>query len=511
MPDYQASYLREKKARKQAEQLLEDKSRQLYLANEELKSQYKNISSEFRQKSLLLQVARYSQYTIKLSDLLPDIVNTMLAMANLGVGFFEYYPQDNQRPNFRSDIYTHDLDDTEKPWFDVIKNSLLKEGLDNVIVEALYSRDVALHCIDGDGSLVVDDAKTDDSGADGNGNAPQLAHLLIIPVVASNHVAATLYLIKKPGSAIEQDYVSLFSSSMQQLAVLIEHRYNEEKLERSYYQLKAMIEELGITQKQLVQSEKLASIGQLSAGIAHEINNPMAYIKSNLNTLDGYLDHYQTIARLANEALNTAQTDSENDGTEFLAYWKKYDFNFLNEDSSVLIEETRQGISRVAEIVSGLKTFARSSDQSWSAVNINECLKEALKLAENVTKYKADVSVDLMEVPPVNGNSGEIIQVLLNLVVNAAQAIEAKGQIAVGTRIQGAYIEIYVKDSGQGIAEQDLQRIFDPFFSTKEVGEGTGLGLSISFGIIENHRGSIEVQSEQTIGTTFIVRLPRAV
>lgn len=503
MPDYQASYLREKSARKQAEQLLEDKSRQLYLANEQLKSQYKNISSEFRQKSLLLQVARYSQETIKLSELLPDIVNTMLAMANLSVGFFEYYPLDSKRSNFRSELYTHALNDTEKQWLTMLETSLFKSELDNLIVEAIFSRNVALHQIDNNGKLMLPD-QADINRPEAAG---EHAHLLIIPVVASNHVAATLYLFKRPGSHIDDDYVSLFSSAMLQLAVLIEHRYNEEKLEGSYYQLKEMIDELGITQKQLVQSEKLASIGQLSAGIAHEINNPMAYIKSNLNTLGNYLAHYQAITRLANQALST-ESGAVIDGSEFLAYWKKYDFNFLIDDSTVLIDETRHGISRVAEIVSGLKTFARSSDQKWDSIDLNDCLKEALKLAENVTKYKADVSIELAETAPINGNAGEITQVLLNLVVNAAQAIEEQGSIAVGTRVQGANVEVYVKDSGRGIAEQDLQRIFDPFFSTKDVGEGTGLGLSISFGIIESHRGSIEVQSELAVGTTFTIKLP---
>ncbi|ARN76286.1 hypothetical protein BST96_03295 [Oceanicoccus sagamiensis] len=305
------------------------------------------------------------------------------------------------------------------------------------------------------------------------------------------------------------NYLELFSSSAKQLGYLVEHRYNEEQLEANYTQLKSMVNELNLTQKQLVQSEKMASVGQLSSGIAHEINNPMGYIKSNVNTLTKYQDAYKQGFLLLEKLLADA-SDDDKKLQRLSDYWKKHDLDYLLNDTDVLLEETQQGISRVINIVSGLKSFARASDEKWAELQINDCVEEALKLSHNELKYTVTIEKNLADVPVINGNAGELVQVILNLLINAGQAIEKDGTITITTKLINDRVDLSIADSGTGIEQENLKNIFDPFFTTKEVGEGTGLGLSISFGIVENHLGSIDVKSVVGQGTTFTLSLPVA-
>lgn len=280
----------------------------------------------------------------------------------------------------------------------------------------------------------------------------------------------------------------------------------EESLQHSLHDLEAAHLRLKEMSGQLLQSEKLASIGLLAAGVAHEINNPIGFISSNLNILKSYVD---SLLRLIDEyALLEANAPA--DMLERIDETKReIDLLFLRQDVMELIGESIDGSGRVRKIVQDLRDFSHSGDSEWRQVNLNTALDSSLNLAWNEVKQKkAEVIKDYDEVPMVECLHQQVNQVLLNLLVNAAQAIGEKGQITLRTRRQNEWVTISVIDNGYGIPPGNIEKIFDPFFTTKPVGKGTGLGLSTSYGIITKHGGRIVVDSAEGKGAAFTVWLP---
>jgi two-component system NtrC family sensor kinase len=267
---------------------------------------------------------------------------------------------------------------------------------------------------------------------------------------------------------------------------------------------------LSQAQEKLVQSEKLASIGQLAAGVAHEINNPIGYIFSNFGTLEKYLaDLFQMLAcyEAAEAELSATPT-----GEKLRMLREQIELAFLKEDIPTLMAESREGITRVRKIVQDLKDFSRvDAHQEWSWANLGQGIDSTLNIVNNEIKYKADVAKDYGTLPDVYCLPSELNQVFMNLLVNAAHAITAeRGLITIrsGAEPNGSRVWIEVSDNGSGIAKENIGRIFDPFFTTKPVGKGTGLGLSLSYGIVKKHQGHLEVHSELGHGTTFRVTVP---
>lgn len=263
------------------------------------------------------------------------------------------------------------------------------------------------------------------------------------------------------------------------------------------------------SQKQLVQSEKMASLGTLAAGVAHEINNPIGFIQANLTTLR---DYQAVLLPLVEDYRGVVQARAAAE-PELREQWERRlqgeDLDFLLEDMESLVADTVEGGRRVAEIVAGLRSFAHGGGSRDELMDVNDCVSVALSLASNELKYKAEVEQSLAELPPIRGSSGQITQVLVNLLVNAVQALDTKGgRVRVETLLQGDSVAIRVSDNGCGIAPEHLDQLFTPFFTTKEVGSGTGLGLSISQGLVESHGGSIQAESRQGEGTQMTVILP---
>lgn len=279
----------------------------------------------------------------------------------------------------------------------------------------------------------------------------------------------------------------------------------EESLQHSLHDLEAAHLRLKEMSNQLLQSEKLASIGLLAAGVAHEINNPICFISSNLNILKSYVD---SLLRLIDEyALLEANAPA--DMLERIDETKReIDLLFLRQDVMELIGESIDGSGRVRKIVQDLRDFSHPGDSEWQQVNLNTVLDSALNLAWNEIKHKAEVIKDYDDVPMVECLYLQINQALLNLLVNAAQAIGEKGQITLRTRRQNEWVTISVIDNGHGIPPGNIEKIFDPFFTTKPVGKGTGLGLSASYGIITKHGGRIVADSAEGKGAAFTVWLP---
>jgi signal transduction histidine kinase len=267
---------------------------------------------------------------------------------------------------------------------------------------------------------------------------------------------------------------------------------------------------LSEAQDKLVQSEKLASIGQLAAGVAHEINNPIGYIFSNFGTLEKYLaDLFEMLAGYEAAEAELAGTPV---AARLKALRERVELDFLKEDIPTLMAESKEGITRVRKIVQDLKDFSRvDAHQEWVWSNLHQGIDSTLNIVNNEIKYKAEVVKEYGTLPDVFCLPSELNQVFMNLLVNAAHAITAeRGLITIrsGTDAENAMAWIEVTDNGAGISKENLTRIFDPFFTTKPVGKGTGLGLSLSYGIVRKHQGQLDVRSEVDRGTTFRVTVP---
>ncbi|MEE4254052.1 MAG: ATP-binding protein, partial [Desulfuromusa sp.] len=271
------------------------------------------------------------------------------------------------------------------------------------------------------------------------------------------------------------------------------------ELEQAHADLKA-------TQSQILQSEKMAAIGQLAAGVAHEINNPIGFVTSNLHTLGRYVEKLTGHIEKQEEIISQFAAEQ---ASEIIAQLrKKSKLDAITEDLHDLQSESLDGLARVSKIVKNLKSFSRVDQSEFSHVDINECFETTLDIVWNELKYTAKVEKDLTPLPLVPCYPQELNQVFLNLLVNAGHAIGEKGVISIHSWLEEEFVCISVSDNGCGIPEENLERLFEPFFTTKEVGKGTGLGLSISYDIIQKHRGQLQVDSKVGQGTTFTIQLP---
>ncbi len=275
-------------------------------------------------------------------------------------------------------------------------------------------------------------------------------------------------------------------------------------------------EKLELTQR-LTQSEKLAALGQLSAGVAHEINNPIAYVASNISTLKKYMDIYEQIldAQPQPQPRGTALNSEEfNLALEsVLALKLKLQYDYVKGDVHPLMSETLEGLERVQNIIQDLKNFSRTDTQlTWQKANINHGLESTLNIVSHEFKYKAELVLDLCPLPDIECVPSQLNQVFLNLIVNASQSMDEghKGLLTIRTGVidDASLVWVEVQDTGCGIAPENLNKIFDPFYTSKAIGQGTGLGLSVSHGIIQRHGGSITVKSTLGQGTRFKVVLP---
>jgi signal transduction histidine kinase len=331
------------------------------------------------------------------------------------------------------------------------------------------------------------------------------------------HAHDRLLILKKPFDNIEVQQMAntlltkwemteRASIQMSHLEHLVDQRTAQFK--QASEALQREIDERKQLESQLVQSEKLASLGQLAAGVAHEINNPIGFISSNLGTLDGYFKQLQDMLDAYREAENAIGSSEVIEQLGKLR--ERVELDFLREDIPLLIKESKEGIGRVGQIVKDLKDFSRvDSNQEWQWTNLQQGIESTLNIVANELKYKADVVKEFQQLPDIECLPSQINQVIMNLIVNASQAIgPERGTITLRTGLEGETVSIEIADTGSGIEPDNLQKIFDPFYTTKPVGQGTGLGLSLSYGIVKKHQGDISVRSEVGVGTTFRVELP---
>jgi two-component system NtrC family sensor kinase len=295
-------------------------------------------------------------------------------------------------------------------------------------------------------------------------------------------------------------YLSLALSTVSVCALALQKARLFAEIAEKNAQLEEAHRQLQQNHLQMLQQEKMASIGQLAAGVAHEINNPMGFITSNLGTLAKYLGRIREYQSLVDAHCK------ESDSVVTARTAMKYDF-VLN-DSAQLVSECLEGALRVKTIVDDLKNFSRIDKPEPVLADINHCLKSALTIVANEIKYVADVIQELGELPEIFCFPQQLTQVFINLLVNAGQAMTEHGTITVRSWQEDDYLYMSFSDTGPGIPEEIRSRIFEPFFTTKEVGKGTGLGLSISFETIRKHGGGLTVESAAGAGSTFTIKLP---
>jgi len=325
--------------------------------------------------------------------------------------------------------------------------------------------------------------------------------------------------VNKPIEPVE--FISRVRNSMRIREYNLILTENLQKISQQNQELKDLNEKLEETQQYLIQKEKLSAIGELAAGVAHEINNPLGYVSSNTETLEQYIFKFKELIQKYRglvEAIRNTDIKDIRISDEAEAIYdleKKLHIDFVIEDVEELMADTFNGIERVTKIVQTLKNFARlETKEEFDLFSLNDIMEDTLLLANNETKYTIDIEKDFKELPFIPCNKNEISQVFLNIIINAAQAIKSqnrkdRGLIKISTEYDDKYAICRITDDGPGIKEEIINKIFNPFFTTKDVGAGTGLGLSISYDIIVNkHEGEILVDSKVNEGTTFIIKIP---
>ncbi|QRJ65762.1 ATPase [Azospira restricta] len=289
------------------------------------------------------------------------------------------------------------------------------------------------------------------------------------------------------------------------LEALVAERTAE--LSRANEALRETNRELETTHEQLLHSEKMASVGQLAAGVAHEINNPVGFVNSNMAVLAEYLQSLLQLIETYERHAVPRPDDAAAAGV-IEATRHRIDIDYLKSDAAALLAESRDGLDRVKRIVQDLKEFSHVGGKDWQRADVHRTLDSTLNVVWNELKYKAQVVKDYGELPEIECLPSELSQVFMNMLVNAGHAIAGNGVITIRTGREGEQVWVEFADTGGGIAPEHLPKIFDPFFTTKPVGQGTGLGLSLSYGIVRKHNGRIEVDSEVGRGTCFRIWLP---
>jgi PAS domain S-box-containing protein len=334
----------------------------------------------------------------------------------------------------------------------------------------------------------------------------ELTRLMTVPVFDQGRVCLILGVGNKTSAyeAADVERVQLIGNDLWRIA---RKARVEKALQEKVTELESVNRQLLASQMQLLQSEKLAAVGQLAAGVAHEINNPIAFVNTNLGMLKIYMQSLLTLLAVYERC---ASANSVEAGVDLAQARTQADLAFLREDARTLLDESSEGLERVKKIVQDLRNFSRVDNEDWQEADLLVGLESTLNVARNELKYTVDIIKDLTPLPLVRCHLAQINQVFLNLLINAAQAMEGHGQITLRSGVDGSWVWVSVQDNGRGMTAEVQSRIFEPFFTTKPVGKGTGLGLSLSFDILKKHGGRIQASSTSGQGSCFEVWLPVA-
>ncbi len=340
---------------------------------------------------------------------------------------------------------------------------------------------------------------------------------IIIPVRCYQQIVGYYLLLLSESSVATLDVarMSLLEKTMEQVRTQLERQQSENRLKNQYQRLRNTLSRLHQTQEQLYHAEKLSSIGQLAAGIAHEINNPVSYVMSNFGPLDEYIQTMSKLLTLHDQfihAMNEGDAQMGNQLREAISNEREAaDFEFMMEDIFSLVRDSRNGLMRVTDIVHNLRTFSRRDSLEMADINLCDCIRNAVKIMQYQLNGIAKTELDIPDSAEIQGNEGMISQVLINLIQNAIHAVDAGGVLKISLIKKDTDWRLSVCDNGCGIPDDIRDKIFDPFFTTKDIGKGTGLGLSTSYSIMKRHHGRIEIESQPGAGTCFILFFPTQV
>lgn len=473
---------REREARKTAEKQLEDYSRQIYLSNQALQ---RSLSSSHKRQRELEYLANASANVASdhdLADLLQTTADMTASFAHATTALYVITENNKSLSSLNNPLWFGDND-----W-------RIDPELCKTIVALMPEQDQIL-----DNWLILDI-----SGALEDFNIASHWLVCLNFKLVNNKIGWLVFVLNN--ELLDEETLYVLDTAKSHIRSGVAKRVNKRKLEQKNRQLKQAVTRLEKAQSQLVHSEKMASLGQLVAGIAHEINNPIGYILSNQKILSEYIIDMKCLFLAISERLEKSVPVTN----EWLQkMFDTSDFLFLLEDIESLVKDNEDGANKVTEIVKSLKTFSHSGDIEYADMDIADCISKVEKMAGGYLKSVDQLEIDIPEkLPIVSGNAGQIQQVLLNLLVNAAQAVNERGHITVTVKPFEHHIDIAISDNGCGMNKTVMSQLFTPFFTTKEIGEGTGLGLSVSHGIVEAHGGEITVESEIGQGSTFTVSLP---
>ncbi|MCS5710356.1 ATP-binding protein [Candidatus Berkiella aquae] len=434
-------------------------------------------SKQLKGYELLIALIDYAQRRhIDLSDILRFYLKKVCKFSKWPIGVIYFLPEKDPNVLVTSDIH---FIKHEKKFTPTIKY-LFKKGEDLAWQTIHQDRPLS-------DSLVIENKGSIISS---------ITWSYALPLHYHDKVIGVAQFFSKRNHQDKTEQLDFVAHATRHINMIIEKDTSEKNIKYNNIKLEAMLKKMKETQLQLIQHSKIISIGQLAAGMAHEINNPISYVQNNLSSLKKYV--------------TVLSEGVENYQKQYGQLENQQNIEFILSDIDNLFQESFEGIQQVINIVSGLKSFSRTTDTEFSSCDINHCLENSLQMARNELKYKCQVEKELSVLPPVMGNLNQLTQVFVNLLVNASQAIATKGIIQIKTALEGNKVVIVIADNGCGIAPKYLSKIFDPFFTTKPIGIGTGLGLSISYGIIKDHGGSIHLVTQENIGTTFTIKLPIA-
>ncbi|MEH6347942.1 MAG: ATP-binding protein [Bermanella sp.] len=464
-----------------AEKMLDEKTREVDSSIAMMQYQFDNLIEQKKESDYLLSVARLAQGEESLSHMVKIFLKE--SCEYMGAKLARYSFIQDKKVVARN--MPGQAEDIPHLGSDLYKNIYAKQDRFVLAVKDLPGEKIAAAL-----------------------QAINIHSVAFLPIKQFSKVATICEFYFNIDSEVNQEKLNQCQVAGYQIGAILERSANKKKIEESYQEIKSSHEKLKQAQSQLVQSEKMASLGQLAAGVAHEINNPIGFVMSNVDTLKEYAQSLQEYFELSQQYILEPHETIEK---QIINLDEKQDFKFILTDIHELIGESVGGLKRVKDIVANLKSFARADEEQTDLFQVNDCIEKIVKVVWNELKYHVTLHKQLEEqLPEINGHEGQIGQVIMNILVNAAQSMEAEGDIHIQTHKRDEHIVIDIKDTGKGMSQSVQDKIFDPFFTTKGVSEGTGLGLSISYGIIDSHGGTIGVESVEGQGTCFSIALPAA-
>ena len=476
---YKKAYEREKQSRLEAEKILEKKSREIQSNIEMITLQFDDLMKQKNESDYLLSVARLARSDSDLSEIIGSYLSATMWYLGALYGRYTYI---NNKKLIYSEMYGVDSD-VPKYGNDDYKKIYI-EGIRKVID--------------------VNDLEFDNKSL-GFSNE-EIDRVIFIPIKRFGRVATVCEIFIEKNKSFDYSLLDQCEISGYQIGNILESLANRKKIEKSYLEVKESHGRLKQAQSQLVQSEKMASLGLLAAGVAHEINNPIGFVMSNVDTLKEYMGPMSKYISLSKELI---EGDDSDVAIEMKLIDDEENFDFIMKDIYEIVSDCSDGLIRIKDITANLKSFSRVDDKEKVKFDVNSCIDNVIKVVWNELKYKVDLVKKFSDsLPLISGHEGQVGQVVMNILTNAAHAINEHGEICIQTKTIGESVMISISDTGSGIPMNIQERIFDPFFTTKDVDEGTGLGLSVSYGIIDNHGGNIKLSSKIGEGSTFEICLP---